>query len=368
VRRLTGREHVAAVLLFAILLGAQARADEEKAPPHRGLARLRYTRARGAERCPDERTLARAVASRLGYDPFRDQAPRTVVAYVRASGGALQGTVTLIDAAGTASGDRRLVAAGGDCAELVASMALAISIAIDPVAALRTELSPRDPAGRPPSVVALPGSETPSGAGAPTAGPEPAPKGRASELRRPAIEPNPLPALLDMPEPPRRAPLRGHVGIGVVGAAGAAPGVAGGAVVEGGLHRREFSVSLEARADFPTTTNAPGRGRASAALFTGSLVPCWNAAAVAACALGSLGALRGSGAGVPHQRQDVTAFAAVGLRLGVELPLAGVFSAAFHGDLAATLLRTALQIDGRDVWTTPRASAALGAVVRAHFP
>jgi hypothetical protein len=114
--------------------------------------------------------------------------------------------------------------------------------------------------------------------------------------------------------------------------------------------------------------NAPGRGSVSAALFTGSLVPCWHAGAVAACGLGSFGALWGSGTGVPHPKQQVTPFAAAGLRLGVDLPLAGAFSATFHGDLAATLIRTTLQLDGRDVWTTPRSTAALGAAVRVHFP
>jgi hypothetical protein len=43
-------------------------------------ARLVYSRGTGAEDCADEHALRRAVAARIGYDPFFPWAPKTVVA------------------------------------------------------------------------------------------------------------------------------------------------------------------------------------------------------------------------------------------------------------------------------------------------
>src|SRR6188768_3765956 len=50
-------------------------------------ARLEYTREVGAESCPDEAALRRAVADRLGYDPFDASAPELLRARVTASDG-----------------------------------------------------------------------------------------------------------------------------------------------------------------------------------------------------------------------------------------------------------------------------------------
>jgi hypothetical protein len=88
----------------------------------------------------------------------------------------------------------------------------------------------------------------------------------------------------------------------------------------------------------------------------------------ALCGLGTVGALHGVGSGVAGARSDTTPFGALGLRGGVEIPIAGIFAVDLHGDAAATLTRTTLQLEGHDVWTTPRASVALGAGVLVHFP
>ncbi len=41
-----------------------------------------YRRGQGAERCPDEPAVREAVKVRLGYDPFRSEAARTVTATI----------------------------------------------------------------------------------------------------------------------------------------------------------------------------------------------------------------------------------------------------------------------------------------------
>src|SRR4051812_40160467 len=60
------------LVLAASLAAATARAEGPA-------ARLVYARAPGTESCADEATLRRAVAARVGYDPFFPFAKQTVV-------------------------------------------------------------------------------------------------------------------------------------------------------------------------------------------------------------------------------------------------------------------------------------------------
>jgi hypothetical protein len=193
--------------------------------------------------------------------------------------------------------------------------------------------------------------------------PEP-PRGAA--LPPPALVPDPLPAAIRIPPPPDR--VRFHVAAGGLVALGAAPSVNGGFTVQLGLRYGAFSAAIEGRADVPGATGAPTGGTVSAGLYAASLVPCFHARIFAACALGTVGGLRGVGAGVPVTRTDVTPFAALGVRAGVEIPVAGIVSADLHGDFTGTLTTTTLELDGRDVWTTPRAAGALGGGVVVRFP
>jgi len=345
----------ASVLVAALAVSVPARA----APP--ATARLAYVRGHGAERCPGDATLRGAVAERLGYDPFRDDAPRLIAARVEQVGGALGGEVTLYDPAGKVAGTRKLVAANDDCADLVATMALAISIAVDPDVLFRPAPVARPPrAPDPPSA-----SPAPPPASAPASAPAPP---RASTLPPPSIVPDPLPVLLEIPPLPPPARVRFHAGIGGLVAAGTAPAVNGGFTAQLGLRYGAFSAAIEGRADVPAATSAPGGGTVSGALYAGSFVPCFHARVFAACGLVTAGGLRGAGSGVADARTDVTPFAALGLRAGVEIPLVWRVALDVHGDFTAALTPTTLRLDGRDVWTTPRAAGALGAGVLVHFP
>ena len=108
-------------------------------------ARLAYVREAGAESCPDEEGLRRAVAARLGYDPFFVWARVTVVAHVRKDAGAYHAEVTLVDEGGVSRGKRAVTSPGDDCAPLVGALALTISLALDPLS-----LAPAQPATEPP--------------------------------------------------------------------------------------------------------------------------------------------------------------------------------------------------------------------------
>ncbi len=325
--------------------------------------RLSYRVDRGLERCPDEHALRGAVEARLGYAPWSDDAPRAIAVAVHRAGSALRGEVTTTGPAGAPARTREIAAAGDDCAELVTSIALAISIAVDPEVAFRP--SPAPPA--PPR--ALPGAE----GGAAKDTPSPPSRTPGSALPPPALVADPLPVALAAPASiPSK--VRWHSGVGGFVAAGAAPGVTGGIAVQVGLRYRAFSGEVEGRFDAPATTTAAAAsgGAVSAGLRAASVVPCFQLREVrprlAACAVGTLGVLRGTGAGVSGARADATPFAAAGARVEAGLPIGGAFSVFVHGDVAATLTRTTLLLQGYAVWTTPPVSGVLGAGIRAHFP
>ena len=71
-------------------------------------ARLVYSRTADAMSCPNEDVLRKAVAARVGYDPFFAWAPRTVVANLAREGNAYVAAVDLIDEQGLAHGARAL--------------------------------------------------------------------------------------------------------------------------------------------------------------------------------------------------------------------------------------------------------------------
>ncbi|MET0790445.1 MAG: hypothetical protein ABW061_02900 [Polyangiaceae bacterium] len=98
--------------------------------------RLEYARSDGAGGCPDQASLQRAVVQRLGYDPFFHAAHQTVAVDITDVGSKLLARMRLVDEQGIIRGSRELNEQLGNCDELVASLALAISIALDPSAAL----------------------------------------------------------------------------------------------------------------------------------------------------------------------------------------------------------------------------------------
>ncbi len=120
----------------------------------RPLTRLRYSRAAVPPDCPDQTELRDAVAGQLGYDPFWEDAPRTLSVQL-ASDEQLHAKLELRDGSGRLLGARLLTAERQDCRGLAAALVLAIDIAIDPLFRSR----PRAPAAVP---APGPGSPTPA--------------------------------------------------------------------------------------------------------------------------------------------------------------------------------------------------------------
>jgi hypothetical protein len=125
------------LVAFFLLLSLPASASAAPA------ARLIYGRTPEASSCPAEGALRRAVAARVGYDPFFPWAKETILVHVWREHGRHRARVELLDDQGMTRGARELSSAAPDCTELFDAMALAISISLDAVAALQPT-SPED--------------------------------------------------------------------------------------------------------------------------------------------------------------------------------------------------------------------------------
>lgn len=310
-------------------------------------ARLVYLRNPGAESCPDEGAVRSAVAARLGYDPFFPYAPTTLFAEIERTSSGYVAQIKLVDGASTVLGSRELRQAGERCADIIDTMALSISIAIDP-----------DSLTRPPG--------TP-----PTGAVEPAPAPAEPEREAPPPPPSDRPKGPPPERPSRPAPAVGHtvaIDLGVAPAVslGAAPAVSVGASAFVRARRRALSLAVEGRYDLPASRSVEG-ATVETSLATGALVPCLHFGIASACALAALGSIRASSRGVLRPRTSSAIHAAVGPRVTLDLPLTERLSLRAHVDALFPLTVHSLELDGASIYTLPRASASLGVgvVVRA---
>lgn len=355
----------------AVLLGAASASGQTPES-----ASLTYARGPGAEGCPDEAAIRSSVSTRLGYDPFRTGAERRISATITRTGKVLRAEVELRDATGKVTGSRRIASTKNDCSELAAAMSLAMSIAIDPQSQTRPAPAPPPaPVPAPPPVEnpALPELVPPA---PPALDPAPPPTPPASQVP-PARAPGraapwspPGPALRHSPQesPPSSDSVQVRLSAGGVASLGSEPGLAFGVLVHAGVRWRAASIGLEGRADLPTSAEADQGGSVTASLRLASLVPCGHWRVIVVCALGSVGALRGVGSGVDLPKEDTTLFGAVGVRGGVEIPVAGPLSARIYGDFNATLTPTSLMLGGETVWESPPVHGALGIAAQVSFP
>jgi hypothetical protein len=314
-------------------------------------SRLVYSRDQGAERCPDEEMVRREVASRLGYDPFFPTADRVIVAQVAPSAKGFRATVDLLDKAGIVRGRRELRSPGRDCAELLKSIALAISIAIDPDA-----VDTRQPAAD---------ADT-SSAEIFVAPPIPA---------QPAKQPRALPLTAKSEPPPEPLDVtpshftRGLnddggwalvVGAGARVASGVAPSTSSGGTLLFGANWRWLALLLEATADLPASNEV-----VSTNLFATSLLVCGQTHLLFGCAISSLGTLFANA-----QRGDRAGYAAVGARAGLSIPLGRLLAIRVYleADVPIGWRDTTLALNGSEVWRLPAYSGAAGTQVVMRFP
>lgn len=99
--------------------------------------RLSWVRGDGAEGCIAEKELERAVAARLGRNPFDEGAEQTIEASItRGDQTGWKAQIRVRDPKGNASGKRDLDVESDDCRAIGDAVALAMALAIDPNAEL----------------------------------------------------------------------------------------------------------------------------------------------------------------------------------------------------------------------------------------
>jgi hypothetical protein len=314
------------LLVFAALVVATDAEAEERARAH-----LFYTRTPG---CPEEARVRAMVRSRLGYDPFVDDAHAENVVELRLErrGESFSGTVD-VTRGGASQGTRELTSR--DCDELASSLSVTVAVGVDP-------LSLTGPAPAPPP---SPAPTPPSTASAPSRQDDP-----FATAERPAPPP---------PVEPRGRELRVHAGPLI--SIGTSPSANAGLAIGAGARWRSFSLGGEGRIDFPLAPRSmKAGGEISSSVLLGSVVPCLHAGFARGCGLLTAGVLRGAGEGVDHPRQTSNFFSAVGVRAGMEIALAPRLAIGAHGDLLAALTHITFQLDRANAWSTPPVSGVLG--------
>lgn len=290
--------------------------------------RLDYRRGEGAEQCPDEQAIRNAVAVRLGYNAFRAEAPRSVIAVISRVGQRFTATISLRDASGAIVGEREVASAQADCVELTEAMVLALSIAIDPLGRAREPVEAPEPPSAPPRA-----QQT-----------QPAEPSLEREQSWPSIQ----------------------AGLGLFASMGAQAHPSLGASVEARLRSSFLSLGLEGGAQLPTSVAASG-GTVSTWLLAVSAVPCLHRGSFGGCALLSLGALRAVPHDLPGAESVTAASFAAGGRIFWELPWVEVLRVRLFLDLVAPLARSTISLDGQAIWRSPPVAGAAGAAATIGF-
>jgi hypothetical protein len=230
----------------------------------RASARLEYVRDVPGDVCPSEQTVRDSVAARLGSNPFTPEALRLMAVRIGETAGGLKATLQVVDAQ-SSKGERALTAGRLECAELIESLVLALSIAIDPQ-----------------TVAAAPSV---------------------------SLAPAPPPARVE----PRTAPMQFDVSLGATGSYGVLPAVSFGVTAGGRLTFGRVSVLLEARVD-PKASVALRGGEIETALTAATAGGCLHAGWFSGCALGSAGAAWVEGRRYDEATRQTVPYAALGIR------------------------------------------------------
>jgi hypothetical protein len=308
---------------------------------------LSYERGPGAEECPEEAALRRAVAARLGEDPFDSRLSPTFRLAIVSDGARLRGSVVLVTD-GVAEGRRELEADAEACGELVEAMALAVSLTINPDLVV-TQAAPKQPE-LPPRAEPV---ETP-GSPATLAATNPRPP--KDEIRSPRARPG-----------ARGSALGIAVGALAHGAVGTGPGVAAGASALFRAGTPRWQLGLEGRVDALSRAGIGRSGTVHSTLVAAVLAPCVRIAPLSACPLLLVGSLFARSRGVAVERSDRGFFAAAGGRVAASAPLGEALLLEARVDALYALTPVTIELDRTPVWRAG-ASGALGVGVIWEFP
>jgi hypothetical protein len=289
-------------------------------------AKLSYVRGEGAEACADEADLKKAVAARLGYDPFRVVADVALSISVEKTNRRFRARIRLADSEGHERGARELTSKSDDCRDLTDTMALTVSIALDPTSLTRV----------------------------PDASPPPPPvEEKVPEVPLPEVQAKPELKVEERPEPlaPKlEAPIRfafhasGHVVFGVA----QAPAI--GAGLRAGVSYRRFEVNVGGRFDAPVEGETSQGGSLRIGLQGGSLAACGVLGPGVFCGTFSAGSISAETRNVTTPRQERVLYLGAGLRAGLRIPILQSIAIEPEAELNLPLIPFALQVNGKTVY------------------
>jgi hypothetical protein len=345
-------------LRFTVLFGALAFWTARATAAPGDATRLEFDRAAS---CPDQTALKDAVVKRLGYDPFFPAARQTIVVEITDESATLHAQMHLIDENGIIRGSRDLHERAEHCDELVASLALAISIALDPSAMLSEK---PEPTARQDAAAAAPpdtGTNADKTAGE-SAEPEPPP---AASARVPAAK-HPAPPQKNQPTDETSTT---HIGLraAAFSAFDVAPAPALGWKGGVSLRERRFELVAEFADQLPVSRDLT-KGSVRASVLAGTAAACFSQAQFAGCALTSVGSFRSEGllVSIPHRQGSL--YVALGARVEYLPTLMGRLHLLFNLDVTRNVTPLSLRTAGQEVWKTPILSLAAGLGLEAIFP
>jgi hypothetical protein len=304
----------AAALLIALTTSSTALASPS--------AKLVYVRGPGAESCPSEDDLRKAVGDRIGYDPFFPSAQKTVVVQITRTSSAYGGRVQIVTDTGELRGERQLPTLS-DCTEMVASLGLVVSLALDDL-----DASPEEPAAAAPAA-----KETPEPAAIHASEPPPPPP----EAPPPSV-----------PRPAAGVDVRVSVGPGVM--IGTAPSPAVALAASTSLGRGRFRARLDARADAPAGEDVAPAGHLLTNSLVGAASGCFLAARVFGCVGAGSGFFFAHGEALRQPASDSAALVVAVGRLGMDVDVGSTAYVEPSLEVGANLLRHRVDIDSRQVF------------------
>jgi len=301
---------------------------------------LDYVAAAG---CPSATRFEAVVVGRLGYDPFRADAPDRVTVRIETAGRTLEGGLEWHDATGGVIGAQTFPSRTGDCDELTRAMGFALALQIQLMAATagETRPPPAPPAAASATVVA-------------PAPPVTSSPGTQIEVAGPRREDHP-------PGPFVLVGAGASAGIGL-----ASDPVALGRLF-GTVQWSQVAVELAGEATAPSTTRRADGAGFSQEEFLASLAGCGVRSAWSLCAIGKLGELRVVGQGVDVPLTASGLMLQAGLRLTASHTIGHRTYIIGRAEGLGRLTQGTVTLDAMPVWSTPRFAALLGIDVAYRF-
>lgn len=352
---------------------------------------LEVRRDERATTCPDQARLRRAIAERLGKDPFLDVAPapnpgepdddlanpfdatkkpapaqknehHLLSVNFSADSSRHLAVVSLIDLAGKETGRRELTSTSSDCTELSGAVVLASAIVIDPMVLTRPAPMPIDagvkddwagpPLSRPPDAPRPPPVK---------ATPQPVPVELPPLPRPPVAAMQPLPPVKKKEELPPLNAISAGLGGGV--SIGQVPTVA----ALGELHVSWGTRYSLLTARFGLTTPGAlnvGSGGVRAMLLDGGVQGCAKWLVFGLCLTANVGSLQAWAVDLPNPRPQGALFFGLGGGGVLDVPIGSLMRLRLSAN-ALVQPRVTLAIGGVPVWESSQ--FAFTALASIHF-